>query len=360
MSALIDHLRTFIAFRSVGQDVGEKKRCLDWTWKEFLSSSGLDPVRGDVKGSPYLILRHPDPQLLWFGHVDVVPAAEEQFSLAINGDRLIGRGVKDMKGPDLTFLLAYRDACTNKTVPPVSILLTSDEEIGGRTPPILLDQDLLGSVPVAFTPDSGETPQIITELKGAIWVKLIAEGKGGHGALPWKSVNPIPKLLEVVKHLQNTFPTGTDANWQMTVTPTQLQGSAAVNQIPGEAWCTLDIRFPSIIAKTPDGILQVVRKHVPREFRLEQVEWADPMYCDPAHSMVQRIKRLAEKVTGSSVTIGRDHGSSDAREFTARGIPAFLYGPVGGDLHGAREWVSLKSLEQHVEMYRRLFGEFSA
>jgi acetylornithine deacetylase/succinyl-diaminopimelate desuccinylase-like protein len=75
--------------------------------------------------------------------------------------------------------------------------------------------------------------------------------------------------------------------------------------------------------------------------------------------MVLRIKRLADAVTGVSNPITREHGSSDARCFVAAGIPAFLFGPVGGDLHGANEWVSLRSLEQQVEINRRLLAELS-
>ena len=71
MDSLLDQLRTFIAFRTVGSDITVKTHCLDWILQTFLSSSGLELLRGDVKGAPYLFLRHPDPALLWFGHTDV-------------------------------------------------------------------------------------------------------------------------------------------------------------------------------------------------------------------------------------------------------------------------------------------------
>src|SRR3989338_6524626 len=166
MPALLDHLQRFIAFRTVGNDPATKTACLEWIHSTFLSTSTLERVRGDVKGAPYLLLRHPKPALCWFGHTDVVPGADAQFTLRIEGDHAIGRGVKDMKGADLAFLIAYKEACDRGNIPPVSVLLTSDEETGGHTPPALPMQKALGDVPVAFTPDTGEGDGIVTQLKG--------------------------------------------------------------------------------------------------------------------------------------------------------------------------------------------------
>lgn len=353
MHELLDYLKTIVAFRSVGNDTAEKKRCLDWIAETFLDQAGITPVRGEFGGAPYLILLHPEAKLLWFGHVDVVPAKDAQFSVTIDGDTIEGRGVKDMKGADLAFLMAYRDACAEGVPPPVSILLTSDEETGGRTPLALLEEGVLGNVPVAFTPDTGEGEGIVTELKGAAWVRIVAEGDGGHGALPWKSRNPIPLLLGTINALESRFPPVNPDEWKVTVTPTQLFGSDATNRIPSEASCILDVRFPPEAFKEPKQALETISAELPPDVRAELIESAYPTYCDPKHPMVRLLKNIMEDVTGSPVPIRRDHGSSDARYFTARGIPAFLNGPTGGDLHGDREWVSMQSLTQHVEINRR-------
>lgn len=359
MSELLHHLKTLIAFKTVGADAASKSACLSWIEDTFLSSAGVQLQRGDVRGSPYLFLQHPDPKLLWFGHIDVVPGSDEQFTLTVKGDLAYGRGVKDMKGADLTFLIAYKEACESGSIPPVSILLTSDEETGGYTPPALLEQKLLGTPPVAFTPDTGEADGIVTELKGALWVKLIADGKGGHGAYPWRAENPVFRLATALTALQEKFPHGAEDDWKMTVTPTKLHASDAFNRIPDAAECTLDVRFPPTVCKTPKEAQAFIEKNLPQGLRLEYIVDAYPMFCEQENPMVQRIKKIAEDVTGKPVPIRRECGSSDARAFVAEGIPAFLYGPIGGDLHGAGEWVSVKSLEEHVEINRRLLKELS-
>lgn len=400
---IIRNLEQFVSFRTIAGANEEKRRCLEWLEETFLKSYKLKAIsycRGDVAGCPYLLLTHPSPKLLFFAHIDVVPGGEEQFSLKRVGDKLYGRGTKDMKGATLPFLLAYKEACVRGGIPPVSVLLTSDEETAGPTIPTLLNADgtknqkritsTLRSVPCAFTPDTGANPHIVTETKGVVWATLVAEGRGAHAALPWEGENPIPVLARAIQHLTTTFPSGNDRDWRMTVTVTQLQGSDARNKVPDEAHCSLDIRYPPSFAPrrmptiaprcwksffsqrygapdgepqgakvgshcvTPEEILALVRCHLPEGCRLELFLSTPPLTTDPKHPLVQLMKKIGEEVTGKEVPIGREHGASDARYFSSAGIPAFLYGPIGGGIHGGEEWVSLSSLLQHCAINRRL------
>lgn len=360
MTQLLDELKTIIGFRSAGKDAAAKAACIDWIGKKFLQSSGIVPVRGVVGENPYILLAHPQPKLLWFGHVDVVPGFDEQFVLRVDGDTAYGRGTKDMKGAVLAFLLAYREACQAGNLPPVSVLITADEETGGQTPPTLINEGLFTNVPVAYTPDNGEAGGIITELKGGVWMQLCAYGKGGHAAMPWLSDSPISKLCSTLRMLEEKYPQSTDEDWSVTVTPTRLGASDAINRIGDEASCTLDVRFPGTIWKTPDQAMAALAKELPPDHRFKKIGEADPMICDPNHPMVQLIKTIAEDVTKTAIPLRREHGSSDARCFAANGIPAFVYGPTGGDLHGTNEWVSIKSLEDQVEINRRLLKSLSA
>lgn len=312
---------------------------------------------GAIEDCPYLYLPHPNPKLLFFAHIDVVPAHDNQFTLKQEEDKLIGRGTSDMKGNQLPFLLAYRDAVAGGEDPPVSILLTSDEETAGPTIPQLLKEGVLKDIPVAFTPDTKE--MIVVEHKGVLWSELVCKGKGAHAAYPWDGENPAFMLADALKILQEKFPRGTNEDWQMTVTPTKLSGSVARNQIPEIASAGIDIRFPKEVCESPEEAKSLVEKHLPKGCTLEVVLTADPLGTDPNHEMVQLLKKIAEEVIGEEVKFEREHGGTDARYFGASGIPAFLYGPVGRGLHGKDEWVSLKSLLEQYEISKRLIKELS-
>ena len=159
---LLQHLASFVGFHSVSDRTEEKERALQWAEETFLSTSHAAVHRGAVSGAPYVYLEHPHPDFLWFAHVDVVPGAPEQFTMRIEGERAYGRGTKDMKGGAIPFLLAYKHLTEEGIQSRTSILLTSDEETAGPTIPHLLDRGVLHT-PVAFTPDTGSNPGIITE-----------------------------------------------------------------------------------------------------------------------------------------------------------------------------------------------------
>lgn len=358
---MLNYLRPFIAFRTIAGREDEKHQCLDWILETFLSKNDkrLTMKRGKVQRAPWLYLQHLNPRLLWFAHVDVIPAKEEQFELRKEGDKIVGRGAKDMKGASLPFLIAYREMVEEGTIPPVSILLTSDEETAGPSIPTLLKEDLL-KAPVAFTPDTGSNPDIVIEHKGVLWANLKAEGKGCHGALPWEGENPIPLLAEALRSIAKAFPCGSQDDWKLTVTPTRLSGSDAHNKVPDEAVCGLDIRYPPEDFSSPEEVLEEVRTTLPKGCTLELVLTTPPLQTDGNHPMVQRMKMISEEVLGKPVKLGREHGASDARYFSAAGIPSFLNGPVGGGIHGKDEWVSMKSLLQHYEINRRLLHELTS
>tara|TARA_B100000315_G_C14470067_1_gene537877 strand:- start:43 stop:1122 length:1080 start_codon:yes stop_codon:yes gene_type:complete len=353
---LLQHLKTLISFQTTEGSNAEKGNLLQWVEETFIQDSKHPIIKGEVEGSPYLYLQHSDPHLLWFGHVDVVPGSNDQFSLRNEGEKVYGRGVKDMKGAILSFLLAYRDARKDGLEPNISILLTSDEETAGPTIPTLLQEGKV-KAPVAFTPDTGSSPGIVTEHKGVVWAELIAHGSGGHAAMPWKSDNPIWKLSDALQSLKEAFPSGTEDDWQITVTPAMLSGSEARNQIPDTAHCSIDIRYPSDACKDAKEVLQQVTKVLPKDCELREVLSASPLQTDPKHPMVTLIQSIGEEVEGRPIEIIREHGGTDARYFSEVGIPAFLYGPIGGDLHGAQEWVSVPSLLQQYEICRRLLQQ---
>lgn len=355
---LIELLKTFVAFESVDGRKKEKEDVLTWAEKTFLSDTKYKMHRDEVSDAPYLFLEHPEPDLLWFAHVDVVPGTPDQFKLRVEGEKAYGRGAKDMKGGALPFLLAYKEAASRGVKPRISILLSSDEEIAGPSIPTLLSKGML-KAPVAFTPDTSCTPGIITEHKGVVWAELIINGSSGHAAMPWESDNPIWKLSSALKVLNEKFPPGKGNDWQVTVSPTTLKGSGARNQIPDEVSCGIDIRYPPSECKNAEEAISLVQHVLPEDCQLKEILSASPLQTDSKHPMVQFIKSLAEETEGRSVEIIREHGGTDARYFSEIGIPAFLYGPIGGNIHGKDEWVSIPSLIHQYELCKKIIRDLS-
>lgn len=350
---LLNLLKSFISFRSTEDSPIQKTECLDWIETAFLSDRVAMIKRGEFEGSPWLYLPVENAKLLVFAHCDVVPAADELFTLRVEDDKAYGRGTSDMKGNILPFLVAYRDAIQGGTEPPVSLLITTDEEVGGNTIPHLLATGVV-SAPAAFTPDSNDIG-IVCEHKGVCWSELTCTGKGGHGAYPWDTENPVWLLGEALQVLQQAFPPGTHDDWQLTVSPTKLHGSSARNQVADSVTCGLDIRFPPEVCSSPEEALALVQAVLPVSCTVKAVQSASPLSTPEDHPMVTLFKEVAEECLETSITFKREHGGTDARYFSEHGIPAFLYGPKGAGLHSNKEWVSIESLMNHYVLYRELF-----
>src|SRR5689334_13554671 len=74
----------------------------------WLDARGVEVSTDEVRGLPVLkaeVGPEEAPAVVLHGHLDVVPAHEEQFEARVEGDRLQGRGAYDMKGALAAMLL---------------------------------------------------------------------------------------------------------------------------------------------------------------------------------------------------------------------------------------------------------------
>ena len=125
----------------------------------------------------------------------------------------------------------------------------------------------------------------------------------------------------------------------------------------GVVW--VDLRYPASLCKDSDEAMSIVSKVLPEGCTLKLRLAASPLQTSAENPTASLFKKVAEEVIGKPIPFKKEHGGTDARYFSEKGIPAFLYGPKGAGLHGDNEWVSISSLEKHYEMYRELFKQLS-
>ncbi|MEO6606329.1 MAG: M20/M25/M40 family metallo-hydrolase [Aeromicrobium sp.] len=143
----------------------------------------------------------PKPGLLIHGHLDVVPAQADDWSVdpfaaeVVDG-YLFGRGAVDMKDFDAMLLSVVRARQRAGAIPdrPITLVFTADEEAGG----VLGAHWLVEKHPGLFegcTEAIGEVGGFSTEIggqrlyliesgeKGIAWMRLRARGTAGHGSM---------------------------------------------------------------------------------------------------------------------------------------------------------------------------------
>lgn len=288
------------------------------------------------------------PAVLLCAHLDVIDYPSlAAFRSKIKDGRIYGAGAGDMKGALAVLLEIFR--YFHRLYPGISLglVVTSDEETGGASGIGFLIARKGLQAGLAFVPDGGSLDQITTHEKGILHLKIRCRGHFAHASRPWEGKNALLQLTENIIRIQHLFEkwqADRADHWHPTCVPTIMSTTnQVVNRIPDHAEGILDIRFPEPFSAAK--MLKQVRRQLDPDIEIEPLVQAEPTALKPDPLYLE----VAREVTRSKVIEIRDHGGSDARYFSARGIPVIISRPLVGNLHSEEEWIDIKSM---VTFYR--------
>jgi len=359
-----------------------------------------------------------DPLLL-HGHLDVVPAAAEDwqvdpFSGEIKDGYLWGRGAVDMKDFDAMLLAVVRHRQRTDRVPdrPIRLCFTADEEAGGHSGAQFLMEDhrdelegcteAVGEVGGFSTTVRGRRLYLIEAAeKGMAWLRLTARGTAGHGSMlnpdnavarltaavarigayewPVRLTPTMEILLATVADLAGTevTPDNVDELVQEfggaarmlgavvsnTCQPTMLQAGYKVNVVPTEATAYVDGRFlPGFEQEFLDTLDELVGEGITIDALSHQQPWETPYDGSLVASMERSI--LAEDPEGVVAPFLMS-GGTDAKHFRDLGLRAYGFAPLRlpSDLdftalfHGVDERVPTDALEFGARVLDRFLDD---
>ncbi len=146
--------------------------------------------------------------LILSGHTDIVPFegqpgwTRDPLTLSIEGERLFGRGVSDMKVFLVQALLAAKKQPLHTLKRPLVYIYTCDEEVAGQGAGRIINvlPQLFADYPLPTVALIGEPTgfDIFPAHKGYAAFDLSVLGKGGHSSAPHKGVNAIEKMADVI------------------------------------------------------------------------------------------------------------------------------------------------------------------
>jgi len=133
------------------------------------------------------------PHLIFYAHIDVVPAQGWQaFSPRVEDGRIYGRGAADMKGGIAALLLGLEAVAYKPLKYDTSVMITTDEEVGQASQLRYLVRYLQSVAGVfVFNLDSSFGYVGIASL-GAVQMDIRVNGRSVHSAMshlgktPWK------------------------------------------------------------------------------------------------------------------------------------------------------------------------------
>jgi len=347
---IITLAKSFIEVKSTADNITESKKILNIALSEL---NGFT-VEKFEKNSISSILIHnqkkrPDKfKIMLNAHLDIVPGKSEQYNPVIKQDRLYGVGAMDMKASAATMILVFNEVA-KKVNYPLALQLVTDEEIGGfNGTKYQIEKGIKADFVIA-----GESTQlhIAHQSKGIIWLKLTSRGKSAHGAYPWKGVNAVLKMNNLLNLLVKKYPVLKKEAWSTTLNISKIETSNnAFNKIPDDCTAWLDIRY---IPQDSEAIIKNIKKLLPIDIKIETILIEPVLYTKEDNQYITLIQKITNEVTNRKARLYSANGSSDARHFSQIGCDGIEFGPKGGGIGSDNEWVDISSLENYYKILKQ-------
>ncbi len=359
---LVQLTRDLVLIESTDARPEERQRCFSLVRNHLEELPGIELRSFESGGYDSLLVlpRGVDhPTVLFCAHLDVVEHADSGvYRSEVRDGRIVGPGAGDMKGQLAVLIQLVRHLWRASPALPVGLLITSDEERGGENGVRYLAEEEGLAAEVVIMPDGGSLADITVEEKGILHLRVVAGGSAAHAARPWLGINAMERLIEDLRTVREELfdpllpdrvdPDDSGTHWFPTCAITRISTpNDSPNRIPDRAEAVLDVRFPPPWSST--ALLEEIEARLSLGTAAEVMIAAEPTRLSPDPRFVE----ITAEVTGLAPRLVRASGGSDARFFSARGIPVILSRPLVGNLHGSEEWIGIDSMLDYFEICRR-------
>jgi hippurate hydrolase len=169
-------------------------------------------------------------------------------------------------------------------------------------------------------------------------LRITIYGKGGHGASPHTTVDPIVIAARTILALQTIPSREVKPGELAVVTVGYIRAGTKNNVIPDQAELGLTVRTykPEVRKQVLAAIERITKAEAeaagaPREPAIERYEGTDVVYNDP--KLAQRLRVPLESALGKDNVVTEEPitGSEDFSYFVEQGIPGFYFTLGGAD-----------------------------
>lgn len=317
------------------------------------------------------------PRLLVYSHIDVVPADSdwEPFKPKIVEGKIFGRGVADMKGSLIAFLMAA-DSLKDKAWPwDATVMVTTDEETNQKRQLLyLLEKKIDGVKGAVFLGLDSTFGYVSIGGLGHINVKIVVLGKSVHSGISHLGVNAVEKsvlvlnsLMGLKKRVESRFskiPVNPDLKirtMQAKLNIDKINGGLKINIVPDKCVLEVDRRL------LPEEKVSQAKQEIERalwplkekvNFRLEFIHSMKGYgKVSPA---ARRLAKCVEKVLGKGNLYGV-MGSGDLLTLASDFDWEFVGCGVGRDkesnIHGREENARVEDILKLKDILCLFLGE---
>lgn len=314
--------------------------------------------------------------LLLNGHIDVVPEGDlkqwehQPYSGKIMDGKLYGRGATDMKGGNVSILLAL-SALRALGIPlkgDVIFQSVIEEESGGA--------GTLAAILRGYKADAALIPEptnmkIFPKQQGSMWFRLYVKGLSAHGGTRYEGVSAIEKSMLVVEHVRELEKRRneriTDPLYRNIPIPIPIN----IGKIEGGDWpsSVADlVKLEGRIGIAPDETMDQAKQEL--ENWIHELDQKDPWFAEHPvslewfgarwvpgsieldHQFMSTLVTSYANVTGKEPVIEASPWGTDGGLLTRVGLtPTIVFGPgVTEKAHFANEYIEIDKVFEAAEI----------
>lgn len=336
--------------------------------------------RQDFKGSPNVvgILKGTGEgrSIILNGHIDVVPEGDTEhwedqpFSGKVIEGKLFGRGATDMKGGNVSLLLAL-SAIRALGIPlkgDVIFQSVIEEESGGA--------GTLSAILKGYKADAAIIPEptnmrIFPKQQGSMWFRLSVRGRSAHGGTRYEGVSAIEKAMLVIDHVRELEKRRNERIHDPLYNKIPIPIPINIGKIEGGDWpsSVADlVKLEGRMGISPDETISQAKNELENwMLHLKQVdpwfheypvtlEWFGarwvPGSIDLNHEMIKTLSSSYSEVIGEEPIIEASPWGTDGGLLTNVGsTPTIVFGPgVTEKAHYPNEYIEIDKVFEAAEI----------
>lgn len=305
--------------------------------------------------------------LAFVGHIDTVAFGDVQawkyppVEARIQDGILYGRGSADMKSGVAAMITAAQCVLASGRTPEEDLFFcfTADEEANGMGVLAVMQSGDLANVKEFIIAEPSELKLGLCE-KGALWLRINAEGKLAHGSRPRVGVNAVEHLIEFRCRLQRAVDTQTNHPLldTTTIATTGFYGGIMTNVIPAQARMELDIRtLPSLPNARVVEIARQIAEEMEHSYKdlhicVEILNDRIPVETLPDAPMVCKMRKIFDAMGLACETKGMYFYTDMSQIALYTDAPFLILGPADDkQAHVTDEHVAVKDIETAARIY---------
>jgi len=263
----------------------------------------------------------------------------------VEGGRAYGPGIFDMQSSLVLVeagLRAVRDL--GILLPrPISVLITSDEEIGSVSSRARIEQEALGAAYVLVMESPLPGGVLKTTRKGTGTFQVESVGRAAHAGIdPERGINAIAEMAHQILAIQAL------ADWEAgtTVSVGRVVGGTATNVVPARASLQVDVRaWTEAEASRVAAALARLQPVLPGAQVTVSGGWnRPPLERSATGALFERV-RLIGRTVGLELAEGGTGGGSDGNSPGALGVPTLDgLGVPGEGAHADHEQIQVDAI----------------